>query len=375
MTKPNINFAVDKMSVLSNIMDAEIKARMDSKRNPDRKKLYRQMGVIEATPAVSAFIKKHKQSKIFKNSKFISPKGNNIFEEILPISSEYGKEIYVKEASRRISYTYELEENEKEDIEKFLEDFWDFSENDEIKKIISATNEYKKSIEEIWKQNEEFVMDSVIGVLGYEPESKGTVCTYIMYPNFNIHRTCQSKSNQTNLFFGKMKERSTNKIVSYLSHQVFHQPMLPYKTTMTQKEKEEFHAFIKFLTDKDVYNRLTGKSYLAIATQNENPEVMAKVYPYWLGYRYRNADKEGQDSAMEIAKAIARDKKYFEKIPQNNKARKLYEKYEFDKLDPLKIASFFREKKAMTPYQFAKIDFDNKRNIHRDEFLPKDEAR
>ena len=151
--------------------------------------------------------------------------------------------------------------------------------------------------------------------------------------------------------------------------------MLPYKTTMTQKEKEEFHAFIKFLTDKDVYNRLTGKSYLAIATQNENPEVMAKVYPYWLGYRYRNADKEGQDSAMEIAKAIARDKKYFEKIPQNNKARKLYEKYEFDKLDPLKIASVFREKKAMTPYQFAKIDFDNKRNIHRDEFLPKDEAR
>ena len=374
MTKTNINFAVDKMAVLCNIMDAEIKARLDSKKNPDRKKRYKELGVIETTPAVSIFM--HKHPNVFGNKKFIKSKGSNIFEEILPISSDYGKEIYKKEALRILEYTYELDENEKKDIDSFLEDFWQLSENQEIKNIISATNEYKDSIEEIWKANESVVMDSVIGVLGYKPETVGTVCTYIMYPNFNIHRTCQSKSNQTNLFFGKIKEQSTNKIVAYLAHQVFHQPMLPYKTTMTKKQKEEFHGFIKFLTDKDVYNKLTGKSYLAIATQNENPEVMAKIYPYWLGYRYRNADREGLEPVKEICKAIERDKKYFDKIPKNNKARKLYEGYEFDKYDPLKIASLFREKKAITPYEFAKIDFDNKTNIYRNEFLPKgDEER
>lgn len=369
MTKTNINFAVDKMAVLCNIMDAEIKARLDSKRNPDKKQKYKELGIIETTPAVSVFMNNHKN--VFLNKKFIKSKGSNIFEEILPISSDFGKEIYQKEALRRLTYTYELEESEESEIEKFLEDFWELSENPEIKKIIAATNKYKDSIEEIWKVHEKNVIDSVIDVLGYQPESAGTVCTYIMYPNFNIHRTCQSKSNQTNLFFGKIKEQSINKIVAYLSHQVFHQPMLPYKTTMTQKQKEEFHGFIKFLTDKDVYNRLTGKSYLAIATQNENPEIMAKIYPYWLGYRYRNADKEGLDPVQEICKAIARDKKYFEKIPKNNKARKLYERYEFDKYDPLKIAVFFRERKGITPYQFAQIDFDNKLNIYKKEFLLK----
>ena len=79
-------------------------------------------------------------------------------------------------------------------------------------------------------------------------------------------------------------------------------------TLNAKAEKQEYHAFIKFLADKDVYNQLTGKSYLDIVTQNENPEVMGKVYPFWLGYRYRNADRQGLDIEEEISKAIQRDK-------------------------------------------------------------------
>lgn len=374
MKKTQINFSVDKMAVLCNMIDGEIKARLDSRHNPEKKELYKQMGVINSTPAITRFM--HKHPNIFGNKKLINSKFGNIFEEILPISSEYGKEIYQKEAIRRLKYSYDLSEEEISDMEVFLDDFWKLSENPEINKIISATEKYKDSIEEIWRHQEDNVIGSVEKVLGYEPEIKGTVSTYIMYPNFNIHRTCQAKSNQTNLFFGKMKERNPNKIIAYLAHQVFHQPVLPYKTTMTKNQKEEFHGFIKFLTDKDVYNMLTGKSYLDIVTQNENPEIMAKIYPYWLGYRYRNADKEGLDSVKQIQKAIDRDKRYYERLPLKSKKRKLYEKYEFDKLDAKKIANFFREKKGINPYQFAKIDFNNKRNIYKNEYIQEvDEAR
>lgn len=363
-----INFAVDKMSVLCNIMDGEIKARMDSKNNPERKRRYREMGIIDTAVSITRFM--HNHPNIFGNKKFIKIK-TNIFEEILPISSDYGKYIYLKEAGRILEYTYDLTEKEKKDINLFLLDFWKLSEDKEIKKIIHATNVYKNSIEQIWKQNEEFVLTYIKNILGYEPKTIGTVCTYIMYPNFNIHRTCLAKVNQTNLFFGKMKEKNPNKIVAYLAHQVVHQPMLPYKTSMTKKQKEEFHAFIKFLTDKEVYYKLTGKSILDIVTQNENPEVMAKIYPYWLGYRYRNADKEGKDSVKEIIKAIQRDKRYYDRLLETSKKKQLYKMYEFDKLDPLKIATFFKEKKGITPYQFAKINFDNKENVYKKEVLSK----
>lgn len=363
-----INFAVDKMSVLCNIMDGEVKARMDSKNNPERKKRYKEMGIIDTANCITRFM--HNHPNIFGNKKFIKMK-RNIFEEMLPISSDYGKYIYIKEVGRILEYTYDLTEQEKKDLNLFILDFWKLSENKEIKKIIDDTNIYKDSIEQIWKQNEEFALSCVKNILGYDLEPIGTVCTYIMYPNFNIHRTCLAKSNQTNLFFGKMKEKNPNKIVAYLTHQVVHQPMLPYKSTMTKKQKEEFHAFIKFLTDKEIYYKLTGKSSLDIVTQNENPEIMAKVYPYWLGYKFRNADKNGKDPVTEIAKTIQRDKNYYDRLPETSKKKQLYKRYEFEKLDPLKIATFFREKKGITPYQFAKIDFDNKIYVYKKEFLSK----
>ena len=62
-------------------------------------------------------------------------------------------------------------------------------------------------------------------------------------------------------------------------------------------------------------------------------------------------------------------KEYFEKLPIKSKKRKLYENYEFEKLDPEKIAKFFKAKRAITPYEFAKLDFEDKQNIYQDRYL------
>ena len=228
---------------------------------------------------------------------------------------------------------------------------------------------YKNSIEKAWRLNERQIMKYVTSVLGYEPENIGKVHTYIMYPTFNTHRCYQLSKNKSYLYFGKSGEKDPNKILAYLSHQDVHQPILPYTSTMTGTDKEKFHAFIKFLTDKDVYNYLSGKSYLDIVTQNENPKIMGKVYPFWLGYRYRNDDKIGKNPVEEIRKAIERDKEYFDSLPLNSSKRNLFSSYQFEKLDPEKIALLFREKRSITPYQFAKIDFDRTDLVYKNRFI------
>ena len=64
---------------------------------------------------------------------------------------------------------------------------------------------------------------------------------------------------------------------------------------MTEEDKKAYHAFIKFLTDKEVYTLYTGRSALALRTVGEDSELMGLVYPYYLGYKYRNARAEGLD--------------------------------------------------------------------------------
>ena len=95
---------------------------------------------------------------------------------------------------------------------------------------------------------------------------------------------------------------------------------------------------------------------------------MGKLYPYWLGYRFRNARNQGLNPEVEIQKIIQRDKAYYESLPKGSKQKNAYKDYEFDKLNAKKIAEFFRYKKGMTPYEFVKIDFDNRDAVCNDTF-------
>jgi len=363
-----MSFAVNKDAVVCNLISGEYRARIASRKNPEKKELYRNRRVMDTTPAITRFIQNHQG--VFSNRKLIHSDGTNFFGEIVPLASLAGTESHKEMLKSRLKYEYDLSDEELPEMDRFIEDLYRLNQEPEIQSIVNETRSYKNSIERIWRLNEASVMRHIKSVLGtYEPETSGKVSTYIMYPNFDTHRSYQLTGNKTFLFFAKSGESNPNKIIASLAHQAVHQPMLPYKSSMTKKEKDEFHAFIKFLTDKDIYNQFSGESYLDIVTQGENAEVMGRVYPFWLGYRYRNVDKEGLDPVEEIEKAINRDKNYFDKLPINSKKRKLYEKYEFEKLDPEKIAKFFKARRAITPYEFAKLDFEDKQNIYQDRYL------
>ncbi len=369
MGKTNISFTIDKMAILSNIIDGEIKARMGSKNDPQKRKEYKELGIINSAPDVSKFMYYHPQ--IFSNKKFVNSKGSNIFEGILTVSSKNGKESYERDAFRIIEQTYDLSEEEQKDMHKFLNDFWDLSTKKSITPIFYATKRYKDSIEDIWDCHSDTVMNFVEESLGYKPEVKGSVCTYIMYPNYNIHRTTQVSAKQTNLYFGNRKVKDPNRIVANLAHQAIHQPMLPYTTSMTKEEKEIFHGIIKFLADKNVYRKLTGKSWLEMITRKENPEIMAKIYPFIVGYICRNEE----DPSKEISKIFKMDKKYLGSLPLNSKVRKLYEDYNIEQYDPDLIADFFKDKKGITPYKLAEIiQIEDREQFAKDRYKKKEDS-
>ena len=112
-----------------------------------------------------------------------------------------------------------------------------------------------------------------------------------------------------------------------------------------------------------------NRSYLDVVTQNEDHELMAKMYPFWLGYRYRNADKEGLNPVAEIKKAITRDREYYNSLPENSRKKQTYSIYNFEKLDPEKISKLFKAKRAITPYEFAGLDFEDKSLVYKGRYV------
>ena len=73
----------------------------------------------------------------------------------------------------------------------------------------------------------------------------------------------------------------------------------------------------------------------------------------------------------QIGKTINKDRAYFESLPENSKVRRFYSNYNFDKLDPQKIALLFKEKRGITPYQFAKTDFTRTDLVYQEKHIQK----
>lgn len=365
----NMKFDVNSDAIKSYLIDKTLKMYMKCSKNPEYIKKYKQLGLMGTNldRRIVKFIKKHPE--VFKNKKLVNSK-QNIFEDFITLSPLSKNENYRQMLKNRMIIGYDLTEQEIECMESFFEDFQKLSNAPEIKELIKDTKRYKSLIERDWKSTESQIKNYVEDVIGYRAENVGKVNTYIMPQMFDIHKTYPISGDKTFLFYGKPHGTSREKNIAHLAHQAIHQPILPYAQSMLGKEKEKFHAFIKFLSDKEIYHKFTGGSYLDIDTPKEDPEVMAEVYPYWLGYLHRNDAKKGRVPTEEIEKDILRDKTAFEHLSPQSKKRKAYSTYHFEKLDSQKIADFFKDKRGMTPYDVSKhINFNNKRNIYKSKYL------
>lgn len=368
----NIKFDVSPDAVLAGLMNGEVqaiessrvRARRDKSKFQETLKRYEDLGVFNAVPSISEFRRTH--PSVFRNPKLVNSQGN-IFEDYMAIAPLSGTSGYEEKLKSRMTIGRDVSEEEIEKMGTFFTEYQALVQKPDVQEKIEETKQYRRAIERVWKSKGKDVIKHIEDILGYEPETVGKEShVYIMYPNYNIHRSGNGKY----LFFGKKGEDLDNRVLSHLSHQVIHQQKLPYTIGMTEQTKEKFHCFIKFLTDKETYRTLSHKSALAITTPRENHALMAKVYPYWLGYKYRNSAKEGIAPAEAIRKEIQEDKEYFDSLPEKSKEREIYRAYDFDNLSPEKIADFFRYKKSMGPYDFVRIDFDNRDAVCRTKISP-----
>ena len=67
MKKSHMSFAVSGNAVLCNILSQDIKARMISRKNPEKRIKFKEDGIIEVSPKITNFMKKY--PGVFKNKK------------------------------------------------------------------------------------------------------------------------------------------------------------------------------------------------------------------------------------------------------------------------------------------------------------------
>ena len=121
MKKSHMSFAVSGNAVLCNILSQDIKARMISRKNPEKRIKFKEDGIIEVSPKITNFMKKY--PGVFKNKKLIHPDGSNICEALVPILSLTDLDEQENRLKSIMTYEYDIEEAELPEVSGFLQDF------------------------------------------------------------------------------------------------------------------------------------------------------------------------------------------------------------------------------------------------------------
>ena len=372
--KTKFNFSVNPDTLVFGYVDREVSARHDclrrAKENPGTnwKQWYKAMiekQIINTPQSVRDLLRNN--ASVVRDERFFGA-SNNIVQESM-LYSALSEQEGLRKISKYMGVVYELSEEEQAKINEFFSQMYQLKQDPVIKKQVESANQNRAHISRLWKNNEEHIMAHITKIVGDIPEfaekKTSEVDVLILDSKSNTQRTIPLNKKRTVMIYGKksVNERETDvRTLASLTHQAIHQPILPYKPGMTEEDKKACHAFIKFLTDKEVYTLYTGRSALALKTEGEDSQLMGIVYPYYLGYKYRNARAEGKNPVELISAEIARDKQFYDSIT-DMRIKKRFSSYEFDSLDPKKIAHFFVGKRNISPYKFAQINFHNRFDV------------
>ena len=156
----------------------------------------------------------------------------------------------------------------------------------EFERLLSETEEYKRSIEKQWDNKEEFILDYFKNTLGLEiPDYIVTV--YVFHPkSFCGHANAKTKT----ILWGHSEDWE-NYTMTYLAHEVLH-------IIINKKSCSNImHAIIELATDNELRIRLNGKSvYFKEKERNIGHKHLQKIekeiLPYWEKFLGENKDKK-----------------------------------------------------------------------------------
>jgi len=363
----NVDFRINEYAILFGQFDEKITREFMIKKYPETAEYYKKLGQKD-TPwdkILTKFIREN--INFFGNVKVVNRK-HNVFRDFMSHSPLADNSNFYEVLENLMTYGYDVSEEELEDARGIFPKLQDLMETEEFGQVMELTKGYKRKVENGWVEKSGTIKSHLTNILGFDFVSDNKkVIAFIMPPISENQRNYKISSDKIYFFWSQpehIRENAREYSLTSIAHENLHHE-LPHKPTMTLDKKNEFHAFMKFVANKELYSKLTGKSYLENDSKNEDGNVMARVYPYWLGYLHR----KDENPINGIRKDIERDRLAFKKLEPNSRKRKLYGNYNFEKLSPEKIAEFFIDKKGITPYEFNDIDFSQVGNMYADRYL------
>ncbi len=244
------------------------------------------------------------------------------------------------EKSNILSY-FGLNKEQQEYFDKMITDLM------EIRESIFETGQANKEIlEQDWNRNKELVNEFFKEVIGFNDNVNIDV--------FVSGKKSGAMGEKGKIQFGPMGAEGNN--VVYLAHEALHAKILPYLPGMKREERNNIHSVIQYLADKELNFRLTGESYLSLGVHKGTRESMKNMYPFFLGYLYRN----NENAEDRIRQAILRDYVASKKTEIQDSGLK---GVSFLELDSKKIADYFTDKKDISLYEFCRLDFTRGRAL------------
>lgn len=360
----NVIFKLNKYAILFNQFDEKIQREYMMSKYPETVEKFERLGQRNTNwdKKMTQFIKEN--PSFFKNRKIITKK-NNIFREFTS-RSVLDRKINLFETLENVMRDgYDVSEEELQSTREIFPKIELLMKTQEFEQVLDGTRNYKNELEKNWTHSEKGTELVVSDILRHDiVDSKRKVDICVMPTTSLSQRNYPINEAKNAFFLGQPKQVKESSQITSIAHANVHH-LLPFRSTMTGIQRQQHHAFIKFISDKELFYRMTGKSYLYNDSKDEIGKVMGQVYPYWLGYLHRG----DENPVQAIRRDIERDKKVFDKLKPNSKKRELYSDYDFRKLSPEKIAEFFRYRKGITPYEFNNIDFSDISKVYKDEYL------
>ena len=364
LSVPKVNFKVNQYAVLFSSIASELRARGTVKADPSQEAKLKERGLLddEWSRRINEFARLNKadfiRSKIFSRV--------TLLESLEPFAGKLGTSEFESKARSRMEYEYNMSDDEIEAAMRVLskDNLDSLIDTPEFSKILMETNAYRRKVEADWHRSAKENVSRIWDLIGKseiqdQRTDKGKSLTVlVMPPTSRVQRIADKGINDVTYCLsipGKSTEFKSAYTNGAILNALVNNVMIQTSPALTATQREQQSAYVRFIADKNTgTSSITGTSIFDYPTYQENTDLMARMYPAYLAYKYR---KVPYDVAVQgITAEIQRDKAGLARI------QKLAEKdrmsaYRLDELLVEDIARLFRGK-YMGASSFATLDLD-----------------
>ena len=364
LSVPKVNFKVNQYAVLFSSIASELRARGTVKADPSQEAKLRERGLLddEWSRRINEFAKANKAD--FVSSKLFSKVG--LLEILEPFAGKIGTSEFESKARSRMEYEYNMSDEEIEAAMRVLskEKLDSLIDTPEFSRILMETNVYRRKMEADWhrsaKENVSRIWD-LVGRNEIQAQSTGkgkTLTVLVMPPSSRVQRIADKGTNDVTYCLsipGKSTEFKSAYTNGAILNALVNDVMIQASPALTAAQREQQSAYVRFIADKNTgISSIKGTSIFDYPTYQENTDLMARMYPAYLAYKYRTVP---HDVAVQgITAEIQRDKAGLARI-QNLAEKDRMSAYRLDDLSAESIAGLFRGR-YMGASSFSTLNLD-----------------